>query len=227
MGSGSYPSRHVGVARQLLDLRVRKGPYHDAVDVARKHPRGVGDRLSAPELHVARREKERVSAELPGADFEGDARARRGLHEDHRQRFSGERLFLVLARAHQFGERKQLVELLGGVIRDLKEIAVGSFFLGVSGHVSCAERAWIVGLSVRRKYTMAGHLLFQWMLDDLTRDSCAVRGRSKVRDRSLSLRFHRSGRWWISAAARHWTQAGSFHHRRTGEPCFPDAAAQR
>ena len=67
---------HVGVLRQLLDVLVREGADHDAVDVAREHARRVGDRLAAAELDVARREKQRVAAELVGADLERDARAR-------------------------------------------------------------------------------------------------------------------------------------------------------
>ena len=55
---------------------MRKGPDHDAVDVAREYARGVGDRLTASELYITRGEKERMSAQLPGADLEGDAGAR-------------------------------------------------------------------------------------------------------------------------------------------------------
>ena len=52
------------VPRQLLDVGVVEGADHDAVEVAGEHPRGVADRLAAAELDVARREEERVPAEL-------------------------------------------------------------------------------------------------------------------------------------------------------------------
>jgi hypothetical protein len=54
-----------------------EGADHDAVDIAREHAGGVGDRLAAAELNVARREKQRVAAELPHPDLERDAGARR------------------------------------------------------------------------------------------------------------------------------------------------------
>ena len=72
----SVDDRDVGVLRQLLDVLVGEGADHDAVHVARQHARRVGDRLAAAELDVARREEERVPAELKGADLERDPRAR-------------------------------------------------------------------------------------------------------------------------------------------------------
>ena len=105
--------RHVGVLRELLDVLVRERADHDAVHVARQHARRVGNRLAAAELDVARREEERVSAELKRADLERHARARARLHEDHGERFSGERLLVVLPVAHAFGEVEQAVELVG------------------------------------------------------------------------------------------------------------------
>ena len=45
--------RDRGVAGQLLDVRVVEGADHDAVEVAREHPRGVPDRLAPAELDVA------------------------------------------------------------------------------------------------------------------------------------------------------------------------------
>src|SRR5205807_10176379 len=54
-------------------------------------PRRVGDRLAPPELDVARRKEEGVSAQLIGADLKGDARAGARLGEDHGQGLAGER----------------------------------------------------------------------------------------------------------------------------------------
>jgi hypothetical protein len=68
-----------------------EGADHDAVHVAREDAGGIADRLAPAELDVARREEERVPAELVGADLEGDAGAGGALGEDHRQRLAGER----------------------------------------------------------------------------------------------------------------------------------------
>src|SRR5262249_22165522 len=113
---------HIRVLRQLLDVLVRERADHDAVDVTRQHSRRVSDRLAATELNVARRKKERVSAELERADLERDAGARARLPEDHGERPSRQRLFRVLPRAHRLGEREQTLELRAGEIRDGQEI---------------------------------------------------------------------------------------------------------
>ena len=47
--------RHRRVTGEVDHGLVREGARHDAVDVARQHAGGVGDRLAAPELDVARR----------------------------------------------------------------------------------------------------------------------------------------------------------------------------
>ena len=52
--------RHGGEPRQLLDVGLREGADHDAVDVARQHARRVADRLAAAELDVAGGEEERL-----------------------------------------------------------------------------------------------------------------------------------------------------------------------
>jgi hypothetical protein len=114
--------RHVSELRELLDVLVREGADHDAVDVPREDARGVSDRLAAAELHVSWREEQRVAAELIGADLEGDAGTRRSLHEDHRQRFSGERLVLVLPLAHALGEVEECVELFSGKVGNGEEV---------------------------------------------------------------------------------------------------------
>ena len=49
--------RDGAVARQLLDVGVIEGADHDAVEVAREHPRGVADRLAPAELDVAAERK--------------------------------------------------------------------------------------------------------------------------------------------------------------------------
>ena len=90
---------------------MRERANHDAVDVARQDARGVGDRLAAPELDVARRQKQRVAAELERADLERHARSGGRLHEDHRERFSGERLLGRTSPPHSLGDVEQALEL--------------------------------------------------------------------------------------------------------------------
>ena len=115
----------LGVARELLDVLVGEGADHDAVHVARQDARRVGDRLAAAELDVARRQEERVAAQLVGADLERDAGAGGRLHEDHRQRLAGEGLLLVLAAPHPLGQVEEREQLGPGEVRDREEVAVG------------------------------------------------------------------------------------------------------
>ena len=78
----------VAVLREVGHRLVREGAGHDAVDVAREHLGGVGDRLAAAELDVAAGEEERVAAHLGHARLEADPGAGRGLLEDHPQRLA-------------------------------------------------------------------------------------------------------------------------------------------
>ena len=70
---------------------VLEGADHDGVDVAREHARRIGDGLAAAELHLLAGQHDGLAAELAHGDVERDARARRRLVEDHRQRLAGER----------------------------------------------------------------------------------------------------------------------------------------
>ena len=115
---------HVGEPGELLDVRVRERPDHDAVHVPGQYARGVGNRFPAAKLHVARREEERVAAELEGPDLEGDTCPGGGLHEDHREGLSLQRLARVLATAHPLGEIEEREELCAREIRDREEIAM-------------------------------------------------------------------------------------------------------
>ena len=84
--------RHRRMAGEPDQHLVIEGADHDAVDVARQHPGGVGDGLAAPELHLLTGQGDRFTAELAHGDVERHARARRRLVEDHRQGAAGERL---------------------------------------------------------------------------------------------------------------------------------------
>ena len=56
--------RHGGVLGELEHHRVVEDADHDRVDVARQHPRRVGDGLAAAELHLLAGEHDGLAAEL-------------------------------------------------------------------------------------------------------------------------------------------------------------------
>ena len=128
----------------VRDVLVREGADHDAVDVARQHAGGVGDRLAASQLDVAWRQEQRMAAELVRADLERHARARRGLHEDHRERLPRERLLVVLAGLHAVGKVEQGDDLFLGEVRNLQEIAMHSV---LGGRCAAGE---VLGAAPRR-----------------------------------------------------------------------------
>ena len=74
---------------QLLDLGLVEGAHDQSVHVTGKHPRGIGDALTAAELDVVLAEEKRIATQLMDTDFEGDAGARAGLGEDHRPGLPG------------------------------------------------------------------------------------------------------------------------------------------
>ena len=91
--------------RERLDVGLLEGTDHDSVEVARKHDGGVLDGLAAAELQIAGRQVEPHAAELVDPDLERDARAGRGLLEDHPERAAGEEVVLL----PRFLEALQLV----------------------------------------------------------------------------------------------------------------------
>ena len=113
-----------GEAGQLLDFGVVVGADHDAVDVARQHAGGIGDRLPAADLDVLAGEEERPAAQLVGADLEGDAGAGGRLGEDHRQRLASQGGLPIGAGFHPLGEVEELLDLFAAEIGDLEEIAL-------------------------------------------------------------------------------------------------------
>src|SRR5215207_4290307 len=115
IGESVY-QRDGSVLRQLLDFGVSERPDHDSIDIPREHARSVGNWFTSSELNIARREKQGMPAELPRADFEGHTGTRRRLHEDHRQRLSGERLPGVLAAPHALRQVEEIEQLFTGVV---------------------------------------------------------------------------------------------------------------
>ena len=75
--------RHFGIFGKLGQLVVIVGADHDRIDIARQHPRRVRPALAALDLAVLAGEHDDMPAQLAHRDLEGDARAGRGLLEDH------------------------------------------------------------------------------------------------------------------------------------------------
>ena len=120
--------RHRRVLGELEHHRVVEDADHDRVDIARQHPRRVGDGLAAAELHLLAGEHEGLAAELAHRHVEGDARAGRGLVEDHRQGLAGERPVLadlaLAAVGLEGGARLEHAAKLGaGEVLEVEEIA--------------------------------------------------------------------------------------------------------
>lgn len=78
--------RHARMRGKALDDLLPEGADHDDVGHAGDDLRRVFDRLTAPQLGIARVEEDRVAAELVDAGFERQARTRGILLEDHGQR---------------------------------------------------------------------------------------------------------------------------------------------
>src|SRR6059036_2073428 len=79
------------------DRRVGVDARHDAVDPQGQVAGDVGHRFTRAQADLAAVEMHGASAQLDEADLEGDASAERGLLEDQRARFPGQRLTAPLA----------------------------------------------------------------------------------------------------------------------------------
>ena len=79
--------RHAAKARKLLKPLVRKGADHHHIRHSADHPRRVLHWLAAPQLNVARGQKQRVHSELYRADLKAHTGARRTFFKDHRKGF--------------------------------------------------------------------------------------------------------------------------------------------
>ena len=96
--------------RELFDITVRVGADDGAVDHAAHDARGVADGFAAAELDIVGGEKNGLSAQLADADFETQARARRGFGEHDGPALAGQR---------GFGVGSAVVFELGGAREDL------------------------------------------------------------------------------------------------------------
>ncbi len=109
------------VGRELLDIGLRKRPDHDCVEIAREDDGRVLDRLTAPQLEIARGEVEACAAELIDPDLERNPRSSRRLLEDHPERSAGEEVVLLarlLSTLEVVGQVEHLEQLVAAPVRD-------------------------------------------------------------------------------------------------------------
>src|SRR6185436_19435866 len=117
--------RHARVGGERLELGLLEGADHDDVDHPADHARRVLDRLGAAELAVGGGQIHDRAAHLVHAGLEADARPRRRLLEDHRQRAVDQRrVFLVVLEALLDDRRalEQVRVFLGSEILELQEV---------------------------------------------------------------------------------------------------------
>src|SRR3977135_4360723 len=121
--------RHGGVARGLGPRLVIGRAAQDDVDIAREHPRRVGDGLAASELHLLAGQHDGFAPELAHGDVERDPRAGRRLVEDHGERLALQRLALGGAapapapRLHGAAGVDHRAQLLRGNIDQVEKVA--------------------------------------------------------------------------------------------------------
>ena len=107
-------------------------PNDDRIDVARQHPRGVGDGLAAPELHLGPGQHDRLAAEIAHPDVERDAGAGRRPVEDHRQRLADERTprrlrALDPRRLHRRRSIEDVAKLAARKLEQVEEMPRGNY----------------------------------------------------------------------------------------------------
>ena len=134
--------RDLAVAGEVLHVLLGERADHDAVAVPAHHVGGVLDGLADAELDVVGVEEDGLGAQLLDADLEAHARARAGLHEDHRHRAAGEErlrgapLLRLLERVTEVEQRDDLggLEVVDGEEAATGEVELGEMALGLLGH---------------------------------------------------------------------------------------------
>ena len=107
--------RNVASGRETLDFAVVKRAHDQAMHETRKDFCGVFHGFTAAELDIVFVEEKRIAAELVDTDFEGHARARRGLGKNHRPGLTGEwGRSVATALGFEFsGQRKDFAQFMG------------------------------------------------------------------------------------------------------------------
>ena len=142
-----------GAGRQVDHVGLGVGADHDRVEVAAEHVAGVSHGLADAQLDVVGVQIERLGAELGDADLERDARAGRGLGEDHADGLAGQqrmRLGTLLGHLELAGQLDQPPDLGRREVVDGEKVAAGEAQVGDAvlqrGHVaSFGARGWSAG----------------------------------------------------------------------------------
>ena len=83
------------VSREFVEVFRAIGAEHDAVDVARQHPRGIRDGLAPAELHLLPEQDDGIAAQFTDGHLEADPRAGTRLAKNERDRLASERPCMV------------------------------------------------------------------------------------------------------------------------------------
>src|SRR5262245_5372234 len=110
------------MARKLGDRLMIEDADHDCIDISRQHPRGIGERFTASQLHFLGGEKGGLPAELSHGDIERYPGPRRWLVEHHRQCFSGKRRAIGAASALPLHGLAQIDQMAKDRLRDVDQI---------------------------------------------------------------------------------------------------------
>lgn len=123
---------HARIFRKALNDVLAERADHDDVDHPRDDLRCVFDRLAAAELRVARAHEDGVTAQLEDARFERQARARRVLLEDHRERAVVQRMIRLVVLELALQDARAFEHVLVVIQREIVELQIVADFLG--GH---------------------------------------------------------------------------------------------
>ena len=114
--------RHGGVLHHFLEMRHADGAQQDDVDIARQHPRRIGDGLAPAELRFGMAQYDHLAAELAHADLEGDPGAGRRLLENHRQGLAREGRRIAARRRAALEGGAEIEDFAQGGGREVGEI---------------------------------------------------------------------------------------------------------
>ena len=112
--------RHGRAGGECFEIGLAGEPAGDAVDVAAHDVGGVGQRFAARQLQIVDAEKGRMAAELLHAGFEGVARPRARVLEDHAERLAEQQRMRRSGRPQRFQPERRLeqVSRVRGIARD-------------------------------------------------------------------------------------------------------------
>ena len=112
--------RYRGVMGECLDVLLAGGADHDDVDHLRQHPSKIFQWLTAPNLRIARAEKNNLGPHLRKARFESHPGTRAAHGQDQRAGFAYQRLIylaVLVLLAQRFRSLDHLLEFIRGKIQ--------------------------------------------------------------------------------------------------------------